>query len=184
MASYIRHKSSVAHVRSVGEYGVLAAGPMSAMAIYDVRFTTHQHNHQSPQRYGHHPRPLPVVTFPEYKNEPHLLQIGLDVSDSKGGGLGIVAAAQDDGTVGLFSLESGRKLRSSAVDGIHAGGKQPSGLTGAAAGGGRVIKSLMFQTLPGDRNPSLFVGEGSVVKKYSFGMAYSKKGGRVLGEED
>ncbi|KAH6621310.1 hypothetical protein B0J18DRAFT_457848 [Chaetomium sp. MPI-SDFR-AT-0129] len=37
-STVFQHVSSVAHVRSVGEYGVLAAGPRSAMALYDVRY--------------------------------------------------------------------------------------------------------------------------------------------------
>ncbi|KAM7200539.1 hypothetical protein V8F20_005270 [Naviculisporaceae sp. PSN 640] len=179
--SYIRHTSSVAHVRSVGDYGVLAAGPKSAMAVYDIRF--------SPRNIGSHPtlhgkqdnlQPLPVVTFPEYKNQDHILQIGFDVSDSKGGGLGIVAAAQDDGTVALFSLASGKKLRSSkALDDIR--------LVAPPRLGGdpyvRTVKSMMFQTLPGDAQPSLFVGRGKTIKKLSFGINYSKKDGLFVEEE-
>lgn len=176
-ASYIRHTSSVAHVRSVGNYGVLAAGPESAMAIYDIRFGSHDaDSHPKPHGKKHRPQPLPVVTFPEYKNEAHVLGVGFDVSDSKGGGLGIVAAAQDDGTVGLFSLASGKKLRSNVADGIRRGG--------ANAGAVRVIRTMMFQTLPGDTHPSLFVGERLTIKKYSFGMTYSKKGGLFLEDED
>ncbi|KAK4216263.1 WD repeat-containing protein 21 [Rhypophila decipiens] len=169
-ASYIRHKCSVAHVRSVGDYGVLAAGPRSYMAMYDVRFNSYRRHHNTDPTLV---TANPVVTFPEYSNEAHLLEIGLDVSDRKDGGLGTVAAAQDDGTVALFSLKSGRKLRSSVVDGIK--------LDGA----GRVFRSLMFQTLPGDRHPSLFVGgDGGVINKYSFGMKYSKRRGVVFEDED
>ncbi|KAM7206241.1 WD repeat-containing protein 21 [Rhypophila sp. PSN 637] len=167
-ASYIRHKCSVAHVRSVGDYGVLAAGPRSSMAMYDVRFNSYRRNHDTD------PTPVganPVVTFPEYSNEAHMLEIGLDVSDRKDGGLGIVAAAQDNGTVALFSLKSGKKLRSSVVDGIQL----------SAAGR---VKSLMFQTLPSDRHTSLFVGEGTTIKKYSFGMKYKQRGGVMLELED
>ena len=216
MASYIRHTSSVAHVKSISEYEVLAAGPMNAMAIYDVRFDRYCNYVPNSTGCGdRHPYPhnrggggssmdvssswgstrggrggggrnnggartekpvivsRPVVEFPEYKNGPHLVQIGFDVLHARDNcGVGVVAAAHDDGTVGLFSLRSGRKLRSPAVDAIR------------LRGTGNVVKSLMFQTLPGDVHPSLFVGQGSVIKKYSFGMSYSKKGGRVFEEED
>ena len=197
MASYIRHTSSVAHVKSTSEYEILAAGPMNAMAIYDVRFDRYCNYSPDTTACGdRHPYPhnrggsarggtgggrtatpakgtTPVVEFPEYKNGPHLMQIGFDVLHGRdNSGVGIVAAAHDDGTVGLFSLRSGLKLRSPAVDGIR------------LPGTGNIVKSLMFQTLPGDVHPSLFVGQGSVVKKYSFGMRYRKKGGRVFEEED
>jgi hypothetical protein len=33
---------------------------------------------------------------------------------------------------------------------------------------------LMFATLPRDRNPSLFIGVGSQVKKFSFGIRTQK----------
>lgn len=210
MTSYIQHTSSVAHVKSISEYEVLAAGPMNAMAIYDVRFDRYCNHVPDTAGCGdHHPYPhmrggygsnkdtpslygsarrgraagartampvrvsMPVVQFPEYKNGPHLRQIGFDVLHGRdNAGVGIVAVAHDDGTVGLFSLRSGRKLRSPGIDAIR------------LPGIGNIVKSLMFQTLPGDVHPSLFVGQGSVVKKYSFGMGYSKKGGRVFEEED
>lgn len=208
MASYIQHTSSVAHVKSISEYHILAAGPMNSMAIYDVRFDRYCNTPDTVRcdnyhRYPHSrdsssslesaqgetsdeggtvgrarmempvKRTMPVVQFPEYKNGPYLMQIGFDVLHGRdNSGVGIVAAAHDNGTVGLYSLKSGRKLRSPATDAIR------------LPGTGNIVKSLMFQTLPGDVHPSLFVGQGSLIKKYSFGMSYSKKGRRVFEEED
>ena len=121
---------------------------------------------------------LPVVTFPQYKNDAHVNHIGFDVlqATDAGGGYGdhgVVAAAHDDGTVALYSLLDGMRIRSPAVDriGLGPGGGADGDGYGGFAGftSGSVVKALQFQTLPGDRHPSLFVGEGSVIKKYSFG---------------
>ncbi|KAK3315280.1 hypothetical protein B0H66DRAFT_564947 [Apodospora peruviana] len=211
--TYIQHNSSVAHVRSVGNYEVLAAGPRSSMAIYDVRYnrySPYQNNNRSTYtssggpsagsssagsaRRNHHQHrrakdgsnrsskllpavakssAVPVVEFPEYKNDPYLLHIGFDVLDHKDGG--IVAAAHDDGAVGLYSLKSGRRLRVPAFDDKHNTG----------GGNNSVVKSLMFQTMPGDVHPSLFIGRGTKIEKFSFGRAFKRKGGGVVeGLED
>ncbi|KAH6848374.1 hypothetical protein B0I37DRAFT_432636 [Chaetomium sp. MPI-CAGE-AT-0009] len=211
-----RHVSSAAHVRSVGDYGVLAAGPYSAMALYDVRFLRQRQQHQQQQqqqpqqhrnRHHHPPNPnanaetnptRPIITFPHYRNDDNI-HAGLDVLTAAGYGGGIVAAAHtndvataaaaaatptlmwqqqqrrqntntnsnplarraaandDDGGprygVVLHSLRDGTRVAGGEVDGIRA----PA-----------VVKSLMWQTLPGDRHPSLFVGEGASINKYSF----------------
>ncbi|KAG6014837.1 hypothetical protein E4U41_004743 [Claviceps citrina] len=67
--------------------------------------------------------------------------------------MGVVAAGQDDGTVQLFSLRTGRTLRSPAVD-VR---------TDAP------IKALQFGHMPGEKMPSLWVGEGDAVRKFSLG---------------
>ncbi|AEO61879.1 hypothetical protein MYCTH_2070868 [Thermothelomyces thermophilus ATCC 42464] len=153
-----RHPSSTAHVRSVGAYHVLAAGPLDAMALYDVRFLRQRRQQHRQQQ------TLPLFTFPAYRNAAHLC-VGLDVltepgyGGGGGGGGGIVAAAHatnradDRGTVALYSLRDGSRISGAAVDAVRAPG---------------VVQSLQWQTLPGDRHPSLFVGEGPVVRKYSF----------------
>jgi hypothetical protein len=149
-----RHLSSVAHVKSVGLYEVLAAGPRNAMALYDIRFLqrSHQPTHRNNNRWtGNTTRPL--LTFPSYRNTAHI-HTGLDVLLEPGyGSRGVVAAAHDDETVGLYSLRDGTRLPGGAVDSIKAGA---------------VVRSMMWASLPGDRHPSLFVGEGSLVRKYSF----------------
>jgi hypothetical protein len=218
-----RHVSSAAHVRAVGDYGVLAAGPPNAMALYDVRYLRqrqqqHQLQAQPPQHQHHHRQKhrnppsvvvdnatRPIVLFPHYQNDANI-HAGLDILTTAGyGSGGIVATAhttdvsttsaaaaaatptlmwqqlqqeqqpQRGGSaanrtttirkgrpeeeygpryaVALHSLRDGSRIAGGEVDGIRA----PA-----------VVKSLMWQTLPGDRHPSLFVGEGASISKYSF----------------
>lgn len=135
----VRHKSSVGHLRSVNEHHLLAAGPRGAMSIYDLRF-------RKARPHGHRP----LLTFPGFRNGAHM-HFGLDVEPS----LGIVAAAHDDGHVGVYSLRSGKRLACPPVDRVATRG---------------VVRGVMFQTLPRDRNPSLFLGIGPNVCKYSFGV--------------
>ncbi|KAG7294290.1 hypothetical protein NEMBOFW57_004361 [Staphylotrichum longicolle] len=171
-AHTFRHTSSAAHVRAVRAPGagagagteagtpheVLAAGPRNAMAVYDLRFL--QQPQQQPGEEGRRGgknknATRPVVEFHAYRNEAHI-QIGLDVWPEAGYGSsrGVVAAAHDDQTVGLYSLRDGLRLEGAgAVGGIRA----PA-----------VVRRLMWAALPGDRHPSLFVGEGNGVGKYSF----------------
>jgi len=147
----IKHISSVAHVKAVGSHQILAAGPKSAMAVYDARYISGAKG-KSWRVNG----PKPVVEFPGYKNEAHI-DIGLDVLLEPGYGAGVVAAAHDDGRVALYSLGDGTRLKSPAVDAINYGA------------GTRVVGALKFSALPGDRHASLFVGEAGQIKKYSFG---------------
>lgn len=144
----IRHKSSVAHVRSVNDHQVLAVGPRNAMSLYDIRFRRSRPN-------GHQP----LLTFPGFRNEAYV-HFGLDVEPE----LGLVAAAHDDFRVGVYSLRSGRRLACPVVD---------------AERDKLVVKGVVFQTLPGDRNPSLFLGLGQEVRKYSFGVRDDENGNIV-----
>ncbi|KAK3683596.1 hypothetical protein B0T22DRAFT_483437 [Podospora appendiculata] len=179
---YLSHPSpAVTHVRSLGDGNqVLAAGPHSTMCVYDIRFAARRvskvprppsSGKSTTNRWDIKPlesrrvRPedkngtLPVVTFPAYRNEARRFGIGLDVLSE----YGVVCAAHDDGSVALYSLRDGSRLRAEPVDKI------------AAKPEGAVVKSLMFQTLPGDTHPSLFVGEGTRIKKYSFGVRTWKR---------
>ncbi|PHH73006.1 hypothetical protein CDD80_4101 [Ophiocordyceps camponoti-rufipedis] len=135
---YVQHASSIAHVRSVNDHQVLVGGLQNSMSLYDMRFFGRESHVASP-----------LVRFPDYTNEAHF-HTGWDVDTN----LGVVAAAHDDGTVKLFSLRSGRRLRCKALEGI----RTPA-----------PIRSLMFQRLPTERTSSLFVGEGPLLKKFSFG---------------
>lgn len=152
-----RHASSVAHIKSVGGYEVLAAGPRSKMCLYDVRFLREQKRPPNPPDQGPGSdwganATRPVLEFPSYQNEAHIT-IGLDVLAEGGYGSGLVAAAHDDRTVGVYSLRNGNRVAAGGVDRIRAPG---------------VVKSLMWSAFSGDRHPSLFVGEGLCVRKYSF----------------
>lgn len=144
---WIRHRSSIAHVRSVNEHQVLAAGPRSALSLYDLRF-----------RRARPHRNHPLLTFPGYHNEAHM-HIGFAVAADPAMGMahGVVAAAHDDGAVALYSLLDGRRLGCPAVDSWRADGP---------------VRCLAFETLPRDTHPSLFVGRGPSIEKYSFGTLF------------
>lgn len=170
LESAFRHRSSAAHVRCLDDHRVLVAGPRSTMAIYDTRWTKPRRPASNGGRGNHQDHngkiPQPVVEFPGYKNEVHV-KIGLDVTHDAGGiagagrGGGVVAAALGDGTVGVFSLRTGRRLRAGDVD-------DPRVLR--APGGGGVVKALQFHRLPWEKEASLFVGVGPAVRKFTFGV--------------
>lgn len=138
--TFVRHTSSITHLRSVNQHQVLVAGLQDQMCLYDMRFFAKSHRPN-----GH----KPLVSFPGYKNQAHV-HTGWDVCTD----LGVVAAAHDDGTVKLFSLQSGRTLRSPELNSV----KMDS-----------PIKALMFQRMPRERMPSLWVGQGPSLNKFSFG---------------
>ncbi|KAM5342938.1 hypothetical protein ACJ41O_013904 [Fusarium nematophilum] len=136
--SFAKHRSSISHIKSVNPHQVLVSGLRSSMALYDVRFLSRN------------PRGVkPLLTFQEHRNEAHF-HVGWDASPE----LNVVAAAQDNGTVKLFSLRSGCQLQCPGVDSINVGAP---------------IKALMFQQMPRERMPSLFVGEGPLLRKFSLG---------------
>lgn len=149
---WIRHRSSIAHVRSVNEHQVLVAGPRSAMCVYDIRFRKAKGTNYTNR---------PLVTFPSFQNDSYI-HFGFDVDSA----LGVAATSHDDGRVAIYSLHSGRRLPC------------PNGIDAIKVQG--IVKSLMFQTLPGDRNPSLFVGVGPHIQQYSFGIR--RKDGQDLEE--
>lgn len=148
------HRSSPAHVRCLDEHRVLAAGPNNSMSIYDIRFRRSCRGREGTLRN------TPVVTFPEYKNAEDV-HFGLDVNTS----LGVVATGDPSAVaagrqvVNVFSLKTGRKL---AVPALGNARRSTDPDPGAEA--------LMFQTMPGEINASLFVGgESGQILKYSFG---------------
>lgn len=148
------HRSSVAHIRALDDYQILTAGPHNSMAVYDIRWMVDYEKGGVKEGGESHP----VIRMHEYQNKVHI-HIGLDVAMGVGAtGGGIVAAAQDDGTVGVFSLRSGRKLRAGDLDRLRV--PEDTG----------VVKTVQFARMPWERDPSLFVGAGSVVKKFSFGV--------------
>jgi WD40 repeat protein len=139
----LRHTSSVAQLSTLesDENRLIAAGPRSAMAIYDIRCLRRQPNLHKNQG------TTPVLNFPTYTNDAHI-QIGFAVHQ----GGQAVAAADSDGGVGIYSLLSGRRLASPAIDAIKSDG---------------IIKALRFETLGEDRHASLWVGLAGGVEKYS-----------------
>jgi hypothetical protein len=165
------HRSSAAHVRCIDDHRILVAGPRSAMAIYDTRWvgptrssssSGARHDNRDKNRTAQ-----AVVQFPEYRNVAHI-RIGLDVTHDAGGpdghgGGGIVAAGMGDGTVGIFSLRTGRKLRAGDVD-------NPQILKAPGPASGGVVKALQFRRFPWEKEASLFVGVGPILKKFTFGL--------------
>lgn len=139
------HGAPVSNLRLVNGSQVLVAGIRHRMMLYDLRFR----KDRGP-RLQEHPGPGPVVVFPEYRNEAHVANRGWDVDVEKG----IVATANDDGSVALFSVYSGKRLSSPAVDKAHSRS---------------LIRCLRFRALPTERNASLFLGVGSSIRKFSFG---------------
>lgn len=139
------HGAPISNLRLVNGSQVLVAGIRHRMMLYDLRFR----KDQGP-RLQEHPGPGPVVVFPEYRNEAHVASRGWDVDVEKG----IVATANDDGSVAMFSIYSGKRLSSPAVDKAHSRS---------------LIRCLRFLALPRERNASLFLGVGSSIKKFSFG---------------
>lgn len=96
----------------------------------------------------------PVCTMHEYVNSAHI-NIGLDVTTLHGGEA-VVAAASSEGTVGVYSLRTGAKLRAGALDKLVLDGD--------------VSRCLHWASMPREKDPSLWVGAGNVVKKFSFGL--------------
>ena len=140
--------SSAAHVKSLNASEVLVSGPCDLLSIYDIRYlssTTSSSSH-TPSR--------PLLTFPSHSNKAHI-HVGLDVSSE----LGVVAAAQGNGTIKMFSTTSGRVLSE--------GGSQ-TGL--GAVKTDTPVKALQFRKMPWERWESLWVAEGPTLKKFSFGV--------------
>ncbi|TDZ32724.1 hypothetical protein C8035_v011747 [Colletotrichum spinosum] len=128
----------ISHVRAINCHHVLVNGPSSRMAVFDIRYRKSKPNGLKP-----------IVAFPAYRNQAHM-HIGWDVNVESG----VVAAAHDDGSVGIYSLLSGRRLKCPAVDAIRT--RTP-------------VKCLRFQTMPGRRHASLFAGVGPDLKMFSVG---------------
>ncbi|TLD21366.1 hypothetical protein PspLS_09067 [Pyricularia sp. CBS 133598] len=148
---------AVNHVVSLNQYQVLAAGISDRMDVWDMRRGFNQQQKQ------------PCTSFPGYKNAARL-GMGLAV-DKK---LGIVAAANDQGPdsfcpVKLHSLATGREMPCRALDGEM---ERLQSLEGPSYKPPLGIPSpcIRWETLPGDRDASLFVSRGTRVLKFSFGL--------------
>jgi hypothetical protein len=143
---------AVAHARFLSPHAFAGAGIADTLAVWDVRFASAR------RTLGRGTADGPVLRFPGYRNAAHAREVGFDVCPE----LGLVTAARDDGTVGLWSAETGSALPWPAMDG------RPER---------RVVKALHFATVPADRGvPSLWVGAGQAILKYSVG--------RENGEDD
>ncbi|KAI1460783.1 hypothetical protein F4805DRAFT_342848 [Annulohypoxylon moriforme] len=150
--SSIQVPRSIAHVKAVNDNQVLVAGLDKMMSVYDTRFCDRLQIHNIPLEVNKRRRGgNPIVTMAEYKSHARFYG-GFDLDRSTG----IAAAAHEDGKVALYSVRSGRRLPSRAIDSIH------SQL-------GR-INRLQFKTFENDHTPTLFVGDGTKITGYSFGV--------------
>lgn len=119
----------------------------------------------------------PVILFENYRNSAYI-----DIGFAFDAPMGLVAAAQSDGpaagTVALYSVRTGARLRTldfGGDSGSHVPAGHGEGSEGGARsrGSGEVIRSLQFQTFPGDLTPTLFVGAGGSgggISAFSFGV--------------
>lgn len=142
--------SPITHIKSLNDRNVLVSCLRHDMAVYDLRMLRAARPGKAFQRPAID-HILPAARFPDYRNGPHV-DIGLAVDMDSG----VVAAAHEDGSVALYSTRTGHRLKSPDVDRIrsHRG----------------VIQSLQFETMPGDANPTFFVGLGSNLHAYAFGV--------------
>lgn len=112
----------------------------------------------------------PVIRFERYRNAAHI-----DLGFAYDAATGVIAAAHDDvpGTVALYSVRTGSQLRVLDFVSEASGGKSrtqhPYDVERVNI---PVIKSLQFQTFPGDHTPTLFAGSDrwGGITAYSFGV--------------
>ncbi|KAI1760881.1 hypothetical protein GGR53DRAFT_59127 [Hypoxylon sp. FL1150] len=142
--------STITHVKAISEYQVLVSGLRNMLCVYDLRYTCYasriKGNLNSSGNLA-----MPLFKVDQYKNAAHV-NIGLDVDRASH----IVAAAHDDGKVALYSTRTGKRLKSRHIDQIHSS-------HGA-------IHCVQFEPFPTDVTPTLFVGEQSNIRAYSFGV--------------
>lgn len=124
----LRHNSTVSALRRAdGESRIVVCGLSNSLAMYDLRMVREgitDAEEASLLQKGGHPEPTqkrkrkrkgrqggsarqvstPVLTF-DYSNA-YRYPLGFDVSAE----LGLVAAAQDDGTIRMYSLQTGEKI--------------------------------------------------------------------------
>ena len=146
-ADFIRHASSITHIRQLDDHRIIVAGLQSSLYQYDLRFRKTA------------ARTQPVLQYPEYHNKS-TIRIGFDVDIESG----VVAAAQEhDGNhppLQLFSLHGGHVLKSDP--------RQPTFANLAALRHDDVIPCVRFARDNTDRLKSLFVST-DVIRKYGWG---------------
>lgn len=140
LAGEFRHGTTATHLRVApngDEHKVLVAGVRNTMAIYDHRWLGRSH------------KALPVLTFPEYRNEARV-RIGWDFCAEAG----VVVAAEGSGAVGLYSVASGRRVGELPL-GNRVSEEDPVGC-------------LRVARLGGEAMPSVFVAVEAGVAKFSW----------------
>lgn len=128
-----QNSNAVAHVRSVGEYHVVAAGLWDSMVMYDLRYLKAPRAVGAGRLFG---KPFgsqnaskealaaePLFRFAGYYNHDRISGLGFDVDPT----LGIVAAAEHHkvtasgfhGGMALFSLQTGERLHTPGLWRVH-----------------------------------------------------------------
>ncbi|KAI9647421.1 hypothetical protein NHQ30_003806 [Ciborinia camelliae] len=102
----IQHTSCITHIKSLDEHRILVAGCASDLCQYDKRFTK-PNTHLAPliNTKNINPPTTSYLTYPDYQNNGKI-HVGLDVDLE----LGIVAAADHESKIRLFSLHGGQVL--------------------------------------------------------------------------
>ncbi|OAA66462.1 hypothetical protein SPI_01038 [Niveomyces insectorum RCEF 264] len=182
--------NAVAHVRSAGPHRVVAAGLRDTMLLYDLRYIKAPRARSRGSGIGGSSTACPVLRFDHYYNEARLVGTGFAVDAA----LGLVAVGDCHvprtglgGGISLYSLHTGQRLHAPGLDKISysnatlAREYTPHLLPTARANddsGNSLpppptrhlprIQAINFASLPGE-GPSLFVGVGPTVQKYSIG---------------
>ncbi|KAI1093462.1 hypothetical protein F5B19DRAFT_450486 [Rostrohypoxylon terebratum] len=149
----IQLPKSISHVKTVNDNQVLVTGLQSMMSVYDTRFCDLANVNDTyntswgPKR---HVAGNPVVTMPEYECYSRF-NTGFDLDRS----MGVVATTHDDNTIALYSVRSGRRLPFRSVK------------TDTTTGTTERVYCIQFETLEGERSPTLFVGGKNDLTAYS-----------------
>lgn len=141
-AGEFKHGTTATHLRVApdgNEHRVIVAGVSNTMAIYDRRWP------------GRSQRALPLLTFPEYRNEARV-RIGWDLCAEAG----VVVAAEGNGAVAMYSVATGARVGELPL-GDSSSEEDPVGCIRVARLGGEVA-------------PSVFVGVERGVAKFSLGL--------------
>lgn len=146
-ATAFKHGTTVTHLRVApdgNKHRVIVAGVNNTMAIYDRRWL------------GRGPNGLPVLSFPEYRNEARV-KIGWDLCEETG----VVVAAEGRG-VGLYSVSTGARV-----------GELP---VGDRIEQGNPVRCLRVARTGKEAMPSVFVGIRGAVAKFSWGLEQDDNG--------
>lgn len=101
----IKHPSTVTHIKEIDSHRIIVSGLESSLQQYDLRFRKGAPSYT--RSLSDDASTTPILNYPEYRNGPYW-EIGFDIDVSAG----IVAAAQDDKTVKIFSLLNGGSIDS------------------------------------------------------------------------
>ncbi|OTB04353.1 hypothetical protein M426DRAFT_11728 [Hypoxylon sp. CI-4A] len=146
--------NAITHIKSVYDHKVLIASIPDKLSVFDMRYC----DFSSVSRLANDPKlekkADPVLHFLEYKN-PGQLDLSLDYDSSTGTIAAVQASfARECKKVVLYSVYTGRHLRSKAIDNIASNMTKPC---------------VQFHTFDGDNTPSLVVGRAGTLNVYSFG---------------